>query len=94
MSENIMHDERNQRFFVPLGDEEAEMTYRQVRPELISFNHTYVPPSHRGSGIAGRIVKEALEWAKGKNAKIVPSCSFVKAFVDKHPEYQEISTKH
>ena len=36
----------------------------------------------RGKGIGKAITRGALEWAKVKGYKVLPTCSFVKKFAD------------
>jgi predicted GNAT family acetyltransferase len=54
------------------------------------FTHTFVPPELRGRGLAEKLVRRALEDARTQNAKVVPACSYVDAFIRRHPEYQPL----
>ena len=53
------------------------------------FTHTEVPPADEGKGIASRLMKEALSDARRRGFKIVPVCSFVVAYVRRHPEFAD-----
>ncbi|HEY6981095.1 GNAT family N-acetyltransferase [Reyranella sp.] len=64
----------------------AIAVYRQQDDRLI-FTHTEVPPADAGKGIGSRLVRAALDDARRRGFKIVPACSFVAAFVRRHPEY-------
>lgn len=86
----VRHDENEKKFFVHSDGHEAHMTYRYQDDSTVVYKHTYVPPELRGGGLAGKIVRTALEWARTENLKVVPTCSFVEGFVRKHPEYQDI----
>jgi uncharacterized protein len=57
---------------------------------IIPFTHTEVPPQARHGGIASRLTEGALAAARARGLKIVPRCSFVKAYVDKHPEVHDL----
>jgi predicted GNAT family acetyltransferase len=57
---------------------------------VITFTHTEVPPQARHGGIASRLTEGALAAARARGLKIVPRCSFVKAYVDKHPEVHDL----
>ena len=50
---------------------------------------TEVPPEDEGKGIGARVVRAALEDTRRLGFKIVPSCSFVVAFVRRHPEFDD-----
>lgn len=64
----------------------AVAVYRQQGDSLI-FTHTEVPPADEGKGAGSRLVRAALHDARRRGFKIVPACSFVAAFVRRHPEY-------
>lgn len=64
----------------------AIAVYRQQGDSLV-FTHTEVPPADEGKGVGSRLVRAALDDARRRGFKIVPACSFVAAFVRRHPEY-------
>lgn len=49
-----------------------------------------VDSSLRGQGIAAKLVKHAVEFARKNNLLIDPACSYAKAQFDKHEEYADI----
>jgi uncharacterized protein len=57
------------------------------RGDRLIFTHTEVPPASEGRGIGSRLIRAALDDARHRGFKIVPACSFVAAFVARHPEY-------
>jgi predicted GNAT family acetyltransferase len=66
----------------------AVAIYREQGDRLI-FTHTEVPSIDEGKGFASRLVGEALADARRRGFKIVPACSFVAAYVRRHPEYDD-----
>ncbi len=64
----------------------AIAVYRQQGDRRV-FTHTEVPPADEGKGYASRLVRGALDDTRQAGLKIVPACSFVVAFVRRHPEY-------
>jgi len=56
----------------------------------IIFSHTEVPEKLEGQGIASRLAKVALEFAKSKELAVIPLCPFVKSYIRRHPEYQTL----
>lgn len=66
----------------------AIAVYREQGGHAI-FTHAEVPPEDEGKGIASRLVREALDDVRRRKLKIVPACSFVVAFVRRHPEYDD-----
>ncbi|ARS35582.1 GNAT family N-acetyltransferase [Pontibacter actiniarum] len=90
MSDNVIHDEEDLRFYMPFKEEDAELTYTYPETEVMDFDHTYVPDSQRGKGIAGKLVKEGLEYARSRNYKVIPSCPVVEAYIKRNPEYKDM----
>ena len=52
------------------------------------FTHTEVPPQDEGNGLGAELVRSALDETRAQGLRIVPACSFVEAFVRRHPEYR------
>lgn len=60
----------------------------------IAYLHTEVPKALNGQGVAGYLVKYILDDAAAKGLRVKPICPYVKAYIDKHPEYQDNSVFH
>lgn len=61
-----------------------------VQGDQAIFTHTEVPSAEEGKGIATRLVRAALDDTRQRGLKIVPACSFVAAFMRRHPEYASV----
>ena len=55
------------------------------------FPHTEVQSSFEGRGLATILVAEALRATRDAGLRIVPSCSMVAGYIDKHPEFADIT---
>jgi predicted GNAT family acetyltransferase len=66
----------------------AVAVYVQQGDRLV-FTHTEVPAADEGKGIGSRLVRAALDDARQRGFKIKPACSFVAAFIRRHPEYAD-----
>jgi predicted GNAT family acetyltransferase len=54
------------------------------------MTHTFVPPELRGRGIAEKLVRAALEHARDEKVRVVPACSYVGTYIQRHPEFQAL----
>jgi predicted GNAT family acetyltransferase len=56
----------------------------------IYMTHTEAPKELQGTGAASELVKKALEYSKENKLTVVPSCSYVAHYVNRHPEWREV----
>ena len=89
MSSPIQHDPAAQRFTLTLDGHEAELVYR-LQHGRMSIDHTGVPQAIGGKGVAGQLVKAALEYARAEGLRVVAACSYSAAYVQRHPEYADL----
>ena len=75
------------RFELDTGDGIAVANYRAA-PGVLTFYHTEVPRALREHGIASRLAHDALTQVRDRGLKVVPRCSFVRHYIDTHPEFQ------
>jgi len=57
---------------------------------VVVFTHTEVDPAFEGQGIGSQLAAGALAQVREAGAKIVPLCPFIKAYVQRHPEYADL----
>jgi predicted GNAT family acetyltransferase len=81
------------RYEAMLGDRLAAYSEYVQRPERLVFTHTIVEPELEGRGIASRLVRHELDDVRRRGLKITPLCPFVRAFLERHPEYQDLLAK-
>lgn len=65
---------------------ESELTLSKVSPSLVIIDHTYVPDSMRGLGMAKSLAEHAIADARELGQRIVPLCPFFRAHAEKHRE--------
>ena len=86
---NVEHNIEARRFEIHYGDEMARLEYRLSGPAIV-YTHTVVPLVLEGHGIAGRLAKEALDYARDRDLSVVPLCPYVADYIEKHPEYADL----
>jgi predicted GNAT family acetyltransferase len=77
------------RLEVHAGDDVA-FTQIRLRDSVLSLIHTEVPPELRRRGIADAMTRAALEYARAYGLSVRPTCPFVRAYLRRHPEYQDL----
>lgn len=85
----VVHNIAARRFETNLDGKIAFAKYL-LAGEKIIIEHTEVPVELEGRGIAGRIVRTALEYARAQKLKVMPLCPFTAGFIHRHPEYQDL----
>lgn len=63
------------------NEEIGTLDYSWDEKNTMLLNHTEVNPAFEGKGIAKKLLMESVAYARQKNLKILPRCSYaVKAF--------------
>jgi predicted GNAT family acetyltransferase len=65
-------------------------TYYAVADGVITFIHTEVPPELGGKGIGSKLIRGALDQVRADGLKVIAQCPFVKAFIEKNADYQDL----
>ena len=73
------------------ADGDTAVAYYRLADGVMTFTHTETPAHLWGRGIASRLIYGALESARAQGFKVVPRCSFVGAFLARHPEFDDLS---
>ncbi|HVW78795.1 MAG TPA: GNAT family N-acetyltransferase [Alloacidobacterium sp.] len=93
MSANTSHSVSRSRFEFEENGETAWLEFETDSQGWITLLHTEVPSALRGRGIAGILAKTALDYARENNLKVDLICPAAYAYVQKHPEYQDLIGK-
>ena len=93
MNLEVKHDEPGRRYYALVENRESVCEYGSAGPAedmTLDFWHTYVPPELRGKGIAEELVRQALEDVRQRGYKVIPSCWYVRVYIDRHSQYQDL----
>lgn len=64
----------------------------QLHGKTMHLVHTEVAPAVENRGIAAALVRAALSWADEQKLTVVPRCSFVRLYMQRHPEFAHLMT--
>jgi len=90
MNIEVTHNEAENRFEVWVDGQLSKLDYNQ-HDNTIVMTHVGVHPDQRGQGIAAKLAQVGLEYAREKKLRVIPMCSYVAAYIRKHPEYMELT---
>lgn len=85
----VNHNEEERRFELSIGGLRAVLTYR-LSPDRIVLLHTEVPEPLQGRGLAAKLTRSALDFAREKRLRVVPLCPYASSFLRRHAEYQDL----
>ncbi len=89
MDIKVKHDKENNRFVADIEEHKAYLSYNIIN-DKIDFSSTFTPPKFRGMGVARIVVEYAFNYARENNLKVIPSCSYVQAFVERNDNYIDL----
>jgi uncharacterized protein len=86
----VRENAAEQRFEIRLGEELAGITVYEPEGQLLAFVHTQVESRFGGQGLATILIRQALDTVRQRGQAVLPYCPFVKAFIQKHPDYLDL----
>lgn len=82
------------RFDAFVGDELAGFAEYRLRPGRIVFTHTEVDDAFEGHGVGSALVRQMLDQLRERtDVTVATSCPFVRAWLRRHPDYQELTRR-
>lgn len=81
----VTHDEARDRYEIAVdGRRIGRIDYTRVG-DVLDLHHTEIDPALEGHGFGAKLVGDALDDIRERGLTIAPSCSFVAAYVRRHP---------
>jgi predicted GNAT family acetyltransferase len=87
---DVQHRDNNKRFTARTDSGLAYVSYERPDERTIDLQHTVVPEADRGQGVGAALVKSAVDYARQNGLRVVATCPFVKAWLEKHPDQQHV----
>ena len=73
-------------------EEEGQIAFADYsrHGDVLTIPHVEAPMALRGKGTAGRLMQGALDLIRERGLKVVPSCPYAAAFIQRHRRYQDL----
>jgi hypothetical protein len=84
-SVDVVHNAKASRFEATVDGNLCYAGYDRVG-DVLRINHTSVPSAVAGQGVAAALVRAAFEHARENGLQVEPWCSYVRAYMKRHPE--------
>jgi predicted GNAT family acetyltransferase len=78
------------RFEIAVDGEVAGFAEYRRDGDVVDITHTEIGDAYEGQGLGGKLARGALDLVRASGAKVVPSCPFIKGWIDKHEDYQDL----
>lgn len=85
----VTHNEPSKRFEAKVDGLLCRCDYR-MHGNTMMLVHTEVPPQLEGRGIASVLVGAAFEHAQKNGMDVLPVCSYVRTWLQRHPEMNSL----
>lgn len=82
-------NKEHHRFEMNIDGEYAIINYRQTNG-VVNLVHTEVAEELEGKGVAAALVEKTLQYIEEHHLKMVPSCSYVQSYLQRHPDWYRI----
>jgi uncharacterized protein len=86
----VADNPRASRYELWLGTTRAGFIQYRAEPGTVLLVHTEVDPALEGQGLGERLVAGALADLRARGRRLVPLCRFVRAFLRRHPDQDDL----
>ena len=91
--EKVVDVPERSRFELHVGGRRVGVLDYNVEGGSVTLPHTEVDPACGGRGLGQALVQGALDAFRERGVTVRPVCSFVRHYIDKHPEYHDLVVK-
>lgn len=89
----IIHNPDDNRFETWIDGQLSKLEYMEDGDTIVMM-HVGVNPEQRGQGVAGKLTQVALDYASDKSLRVIPMCSYVRAYIQRHSKYAQLTKQH
>ncbi|MCD9199691.1 GNAT family N-acetyltransferase [Aeromicrobium wangtongii] len=90
MTNNVVHNTDQRRYEILVDGILAGFAEAHEDGDVVTMPHTEIFEQFGGQGLGSELVSGALDDIRVRGKKIVPTCSYVERFVQKHRDYADL----
>ena len=93
MNHKINHKESDSKGKFYMEDETgitSELFYSKPEKGVLIIVHTETRIEFKGKGLASKLLKKSVEYARENNFKIIPGCSFAISQFETNKDYKDV----
>lgn len=90
MDTEVRNVEGRSRYELLLDGEVVGVADYHESGDALVFPHTEIAVEHRGRGLGAVLVRAALDDVRRARRVVVPTCWFVRDFLDANPDYADL----
>ena len=72
------------------GDIVGQLHYSLKDNGIMILDHTEVDPKMSGKGLGSKLIRHSVDFAREKNYKVQPQCTYAAKQFERHGEYREV----
>ncbi|HEU5037621.1 MAG TPA: GNAT family N-acetyltransferase [Nocardioides sp.] len=85
------HNPQQSRYEAHIDGELAGFAEYQLTDRLVVFTHTEVDEKFEGQGVGSALARFGLDDVRAEGSRaVLPLCPFIKSWIGKHPDYQDL----
>ena len=86
----MRRDDQAERYEITVDGAPGGFAEFRVVEGATVFTHTVVEDAFEGQGVGSDLVREALDDVRARGGSVVPLCSFVRAWIERHEPYGDL----
>jgi predicted GNAT family acetyltransferase len=90
VSAEVHDDPDRSRYVAEVGGRLAGIAAYERADAVITFTHTVVEDDFEGQGVGSTLARTALDAARERGLAVVPRCSFIAGWIERHPDYTDL----
>jgi uncharacterized protein len=90
METTVRDNPEDSRYEIRDGDRVLGLAAYERHGDTTVFIHTEVDPDAGQDGLGSTLVRAALDDVRRRGGSVVAQCSFVRGWIERHPDYADL----